>query len=374
MLSPLDDYPVHQVAEVMRHVGTGDRHFYDRYYFNLYNRAADLFCVFGLGQYPNLGTTDVFTVVTHRDIHRVVRASRELGEDRMNTAIGPMRVEVVEPLRKLRVVCEPSEAAEEAGVEIDATFEGSIPAYLEPRHFYREFERAVFDTQRLAQTGRWSGQMRVGGETIDLDAGEWWGYRDRSWGVRPVGDPEPPGIRASQPRGGFFWLYAPLQFADHSYLIIAQERQDGTRLLEEAVRVWNDGRVDHLGRPSHDVEFVPGTRAPNSATLHVHEPDGTPLDIFIEPRLPCYLMMGSGYGPDPDWRHGMWQGPLKVQGLTWDLTSTEVRKGLVGMAEYSSRVATSTGETGYGMFEFSCVGPHDQYGFTGWEDMGLVVI
>jgi hypothetical protein len=34
MLTPLDDYPIHQVAEVMRHVGTSDRNFYDRYYFN----------------------------------------------------------------------------------------------------------------------------------------------------------------------------------------------------------------------------------------------------------------------------------------------------------------------------------------------------
>ena len=33
-LSPLDDYPVHQIPEVMRHVGTSDRNFYDRYYFN----------------------------------------------------------------------------------------------------------------------------------------------------------------------------------------------------------------------------------------------------------------------------------------------------------------------------------------------------
>ena len=171
MLSPLDDYPVHQVAEVMRHVGTSDRNFYDRYYFNLYNTDADLFCVFGLGQYPNLGTTDVFTCVSHRDVHRVVRASRQLGEDRMDTTIGPLRVEVVEPLRKLRVVCEPSDASAEAGVELDATFEGSVPAYLEPRHFNREFERVTFDTQRLAQTGRWSGRMKVGGETHRPRAG-----------------------------------------------------------------------------------------------------------------------------------------------------------------------------------------------------------
>src|ERR1035438_8071821 len=31
VLSPLDDYPVHQISEPMRHVGTSDRNFYDRY-------------------------------------------------------------------------------------------------------------------------------------------------------------------------------------------------------------------------------------------------------------------------------------------------------------------------------------------------------
>ena len=36
MLSNLDDFPVHQVAEPMRHAATSDRNFYDRYYFNLH--------------------------------------------------------------------------------------------------------------------------------------------------------------------------------------------------------------------------------------------------------------------------------------------------------------------------------------------------
>lgn len=31
MLSSWDDDPVHQVAETIRHVGTSDRNFYDRY-------------------------------------------------------------------------------------------------------------------------------------------------------------------------------------------------------------------------------------------------------------------------------------------------------------------------------------------------------
>ncbi len=40
MLSPLDDYPVHQISEPMRHVGTSDRNFYDRYYFNIHGGPA----------------------------------------------------------------------------------------------------------------------------------------------------------------------------------------------------------------------------------------------------------------------------------------------------------------------------------------------
>ena len=35
-LTSWDDYPVHQVAETIRHAGTSDRNFYDRYYFNLH--------------------------------------------------------------------------------------------------------------------------------------------------------------------------------------------------------------------------------------------------------------------------------------------------------------------------------------------------
>ncbi|HEY7200842.1 MAG TPA: hypothetical protein VIC57_11540, partial [Candidatus Dormibacteraeota bacterium] len=73
MLTPLDDYPIHQVAEVMRHVGTSDRNFYDRYYFNCHRCGPDLFLAAGLGQYPNLGVVDAFAVVATGGRHHVVR-------------------------------------------------------------------------------------------------------------------------------------------------------------------------------------------------------------------------------------------------------------------------------------------------------------
>ena len=59
----------------MRHPATSDRNFYDRYYFNLHPSGGEYFAIFGLGQYPNLGTTDAYCAVTRGDDHYVVRAS-----------------------------------------------------------------------------------------------------------------------------------------------------------------------------------------------------------------------------------------------------------------------------------------------------------
>ena len=47
VLSPLDDYPIHQAAQVMRHVATSDRNFYDRYYFNCHPGTDELMLIVG---------------------------------------------------------------------------------------------------------------------------------------------------------------------------------------------------------------------------------------------------------------------------------------------------------------------------------------
>ena len=93
-VSGWDDYPVHQTSEFIRHVATSDRNFYDRYYFNLHPSSDEYFAIFGLGQYPNLGTTDAFLAVTKDGTQRIMRTSKPL-EDRMDISVGPMRVEIL---------------------------------------------------------------------------------------------------------------------------------------------------------------------------------------------------------------------------------------------------------------------------------------
>jgi hypothetical protein len=353
-VSSWDDYPVHQASEWIAHVATSDRNFYDRYYFNAFDTGGDWIAVMGLGQYPNLGVTDAFVTVRVGDEQHVVRASRPL-KDRADTAIGPLRVEVLEPLKRLRFVCEPNEHS----VAMDLTWEGFGPAIPEPNQFIRHEGRVVFDTQRLAQMGAWSGTLNVAGRDLTVDAATTWGSRDRSWGVRPVGEKEPDGIRqGANVMGGGMWSYFPMRFDDHSLYYICSEKADGTRTLEQSQRVWDDGRIEELGRTEHAHEFEPGIRLLTGSTISF--PDSK-IDIRCTPLIANFIAVGTGYGLEPDWRHGMWQGPdLVVQGVVYDVN--EIRTlGSYAVVDHAARFEYD-GNVGYGLYEHSFSGAMPKYG------------
>jgi hypothetical protein len=358
MLSTMDDYPLHQVAEPIRLVGTSDRNFYDRYYFNLHASSDDLFMVMGLGQYPNLAVQDAFACVTRRGRHHVVRASRELG-DRMDTSVGPFRVEVIEGLKRLRFVLEPSEHT----IACDLTWTGAIPAFLEPRQYVRKHGRVLFDTMRLAQTGCWTGSLTVAGETFAVTPDRWWGTRDRSWGVRPVGEAEHPGIRGPEGQLTGMWNYSPMQFADHAMLYMLNETDDGRRILEEAVRVWNDPtrEPEWLGRPEYEHVLTAGTRMIERSTIRFPHAPGGALVVTATPLLTAFIAIGTGYGMEPDWRHGMYQGPLVVQGLVKSVDEI-AGFGQYGVVDHVARFERSDGAVGYGLHEHGFWGSFTKYG------------
>lgn len=365
MLSSADEYPIHQNADVIRAVGTSDRNFYDRYYFNLHGSSDELFMVMGMGQYPNLGVQDAFAVVRKDNSHRVVRASRELGDDRMDTSVGPFRIEVIEPLRKVRFILDENEH----GLAYDLTWEGSIPAFEEPRQYIRKYGRVLFDSIRFAQTGFWTGNLNIGGEDVAVTPDRWWGTRDRSWGIRPVGEAEPPGIRQDEGQMMGMWNYAPMQFDDHSIIYICNEHNDGERVLEEAVRIWRDPdkAPEWLGRPEHDHVIEPGTRLIKSSVLSFPEAPEGHFDVEVEHMTNLYFMVGTGYGIDADWRHGMYQGELVVQGLHYDLEKDAATMfgGVDNAAKFTIR---QSGQVGYGLHEFFFIDSFERYGMSGWDN------
>src|SRR5437879_1557249 len=186
MLTAFHDYLIHQTPGPVASPSTGDRNFYDRHFFNGFTRAGDLFFGAALGLYPNRRVMDAaFTLV--RDGRQLsVHASRLAPAERGETRVGPIAIEVVEALRTLRVPV----AANDFGLEADLLFRARGPALEEPRFTARVENRLFMDTTRLTQFGLWEGTITAGNARLALAPLRALGVRDRSWGVRPVGEPE----------------------------------------------------------------------------------------------------------------------------------------------------------------------------------------
>jgi hypothetical protein len=360
---PLDEYPIHQAPLSLAYVASSDRNFYDRCYFNAHPRTDELFLVTGLGVYPNLGVIDAYATVRKGDRQWAVRFSDGLPDDRMAQQVGPYRIEVVEPLRRLRLVCD----ADEHGIGFDLRWTGSFDAVQEAQHQMRMGARAIIDTTRFAQVGTWSGELRVDGQTHQVE--EWVGTRDRSWGIRPVGEADAGGRPPADANPGFWWLYVPLRFDDFAVVIIAQERVDGFRTLNDAVRVWPDGRVEQLGWPAVSIEYRSGTRYPIGATLRCTAQDGASVVIEVETLTSVALNVGAGYNGDPDWGHGQWRGAKFAEGAVYDLTDPAVAGRMAFSAVDHVARATCDGALGWGLFEHASFGRHDPSGFAAWDSV-----
>ena len=194
MLSRMDDYPLHQIADVIRHVGTSDRNFYDRYYFNLHGSSDDLFMVMGMGQYPNLGVQDAFACARRGD--RITSCA-----PRASSATAWTRASGRSASRCSKGCGACASSSSRASTRSPSTSPGrarsrrSRAAAVHPQVRARALRHHALRADRLLDR-----HAHVGDETFRVTPDRWWGTRDRSWGVRPVGEPEHPGIRRPKAR------------------------------------------------------------------------------------------------------------------------------------------------------------------------------
>jgi len=372
MFTALDEYLVHQTPETVDRVFTSDRNFYDRYYFGAYSPDGDAYLMVAMGLYPNVGVIDAFaTAVIGGETQHIVRASRELRGDRMDTKVGPIGVQIVEPLRRVRVFCEPNDQ----GLTFDLTFDARTAPFEEPHFFRRSGPRVVMDYTRMTQQGRWSGTFTAGGTTWQVRPEQWRGVRDHSWGIRPVGGGEPPS--APPPDGGglagFYWVWSPAQFADACLMYTVSEEPDGRRWHSAAELLYppESGRApEQLVVAEHDFRLKPGTRLWGGGSMTVLR-DGKPVRFTMTPKTTLY-MAGGGYSYLGGWRHGQYHGPLVVETEQWDLRDPAVvaKAGVhtQTICDYTVEGADDLGP-GAGVFEFLLLGAYLPYGLKSFTDV-----
>ncbi|MGW5656241.1 hypothetical protein [Streptomyces humi] len=357
---PLDEYPVHQVPLSMRHVATGDRNAYDRCIFHVLDHSGAALLVLGLGVYPNVGVIDAYATLRTGDTLHAVRASDALGEDRMRLAVGPLRIEVAEPLRRFRLACD------DDLVSYDLTWTAGFPPLWEPHHLQRRGDRLTLEGRRFVQAGGVCGVIRAGGAEFRVDPGGWTGTRDRSWGVRPIPGEEGGRLAEAHPTEGFHWIWSPVRFEDRFLMVVVQEDADGYRTLNDAT-LLRDGHPDRqLGWPQAEIRYRSGTRHPERAVVHLGGPR-EPRELEVEILASSPLAVGAGYPPADDWQHGTWQGPGWTDRRTYDMTAAHPRAAY-GVTDHSARFRLD-GRVGYGIFEHGSFGRHDPSGFTGFDSV-----
>lgn len=366
MLTPFDDYPIHQLAVPLAQAGNSHPDFYDRFWFNGY--TEDHFFALAMGIYPNRGVIDAAFSVVHDGVQRSVFATGRAPADRTVTTVGPIRVEIVEPMRVGRIVVDAPE--HELGAEL--TFTARTAAYEEPRQTRYEGIRLTFDVTRATQFGAWSGSWTSGADRRDLGAETVWGTKDRSWGVRAVGQPAPMAPAPRDPQLCFLW--APLNFPSGAVHYMVFEDAEGIPWSEggavlPALAAGDDPvgvTADHIHRPELTIDWEPGLRRSRRAELSFQR-SGRPARelVTMDPQL-TFRMSGVGYA-HPTWNHGRWHDELVVAGEAFPTAELETTR--FHHTHVQQVMACDwEGERGLGVLEQFVLGPHATRGLTGLTD------
>lgn len=370
MLSSRDDFPIHQTPDPVAKPGTTDRNFYDRYWMNGYDRDGAFYFAAALGLYPNRRVMDASFTIVKDGVQHSLHASRLAPDDPCETRVGPMRVEVLEPMRALRVAIEPNET----GIEADLRFGARTACVQEERAPMVRDRRTLMDTTRFTQFGRWEGRVVAHGDETRVEAERVLATRDRSWGIRPVGEPE--GGRPAG-EGQIFYFWAPLHFGDVCTHAASFETADGEPWdnfafvlpaygKTEDVPGVEDPAARRLLGVRHDMRWQPGTRWMQSASLELLPPAGEAERVEVVEPLLRAQMLGLGY-VHPEWGHGRWHGESALAGESW--RTDEVDRMDLRFRHVQQVVRARWGEReGVGVFEQIVFGRYPRYGFREFND------
>ena len=372
MLNLLDDFPIHQTPEPLAHPATSDRNFYDRTWYNGYSVDGGWYFGIGMAIYPHRGILDcAFSVVEKAGKQHSFFASRRAPLERTQMEVGPFSIEILEPMRRTRVLL----ADNETGINCDLVFSTRTSPVQEKRQTLWDGARRAMDATRFDQFGRWTGHIHHPDGDISVDETECRGTKDRSWGVRGVGEPETGGAPALSPTAAFF-LWAPLIWEDHATHAIFFDDPEGENLHNEGMVIptypnekdvpgTEDADVEHMARVAHRLKYVSGTRKIETAEIDLVDRQDRVRTITLEPVLD-FNMRGLGY-LHPVWKQGTWHGELEIGSESIDPQTLDLQDPHNLHFQQVVRVSDGNRE-GIGVLEHACLGPYSPYGLTGFSD------
>ncbi len=314
--------------------------------------AGEIIFDIGLGYHPNRNVMDAFAGVAINGIQHNFRVSRRLRPNPLDTSVGPLKIEVLEGLRRHRLSLDPNDS----GLSFDIEFLGTMNAHEEEPHFRRRQGRVTEQMARGQQLGAYRGWLEVDGQRHAITPDRWLGQRDHSWGIRAEmrSDETAPPLTFYPP---FFYAWTTVQFADRGLHVFFKERAPGEFIYLSGEEVLPLGAKPDPGRRmvgvSHEVQWAddPHGQTVASAEFEVVLEDGSKRQLSIRTRPARYFLKGGLYGGLNGWFHGDDKGKLHSEHERWDLADPAVRKRVRTLADQVIEVRVGD-EVGYGIIEY----------------------
>jgi hypothetical protein len=181
-LTAADEGFNHQIVNTHAAVESPDRAWTEKAWFTLMRKDGQMQVNFGLGKYTNRNIMDGFAGIQRGTQQRTVRASRVLAPSNLeDLCVGPLAYEVLEPFKAIRLTLAENSVQP---IRFELTFHATMPAYFENRDVAVQGGRMASNVIRYHQPGTLSGWIEIDHERHEVKPDEWFGFRDRSWGIR----------------------------------------------------------------------------------------------------------------------------------------------------------------------------------------------
>ena len=302
----------------------------------------------GLGYYANRKIMDGYAGITRSGTQHVFCASRRCGDDPLNPVIGPLRIEIEEPMRVHRIVL----GANESGLTLDLRFTARLPVNDEGRDRVERRGEVIADVSRFVQMGRWDGWIESAGQRVQLHGERCRGARDRSWGLRTEArtDESAPPVTRFNPVL-FLWVCA--QFEDYGYHFFLKEDAPGRVRSFVGNQTFASGAAPReIASVEHDLEWHPDPFAQRIARgeLRLNFVDGATTRLSVRV-LPGWFALKAGlYGGFEGWFQGDDKGALHTASRTWDFADPSTRRKLRTLAEQAVEFSEE-GTVGFGTLQ-----------------------
>jgi hypothetical protein len=177
----------------------------------------------------------------------MARHLRKVDGDQDDFRVGPITIDVIEPLKKIRLVAVASDATP---VSFDISFTARTQPYQLRRGTMKAKHEIVWDQSHMFQSGTYNGSYTHNGKTYEVD--NWWGQRDHSWGVRS---------HARCP----LWMWMPIQLEEGMLSVWHWEYPNGARVYTDGCFAPADGSepipvIDF----QHDLQWLDAAGRPVS--------------------------------------------------------------------------------------------------------------